>query len=149
MKASEFCNREVMIIERDASVAEAARLMRELHVGSLVVVTKEAGQTRPTGILTDRDIVIEFVAEGLSPQEVAVGDAMSFQLATVDEDAGLFETIELMRDRGVRRLPVVDSAGTLVGLVAADDALELLAEQLNDLVKIVGRQQRIEAEHRG
>ena len=149
MKASEFCNREVVILKRDASVTEAAQLMRELHVGSVVVVESDAEDKRPIGVLTDRDIVVEFVAPGIDATDVAVGDAMSYDLVTVNEVAGLFETIELMRERAVRRLPVVDNDGVLVGVVASDDALELLAEQLTDLVKIVGRQQRREIGRRG
>lgn len=147
MKASEFCNREVVVIEKDASVAEAAQLMREFHVGSVVVVETNGEERRPVGVLTDRDIVMEFVTQDLSPADIAVGDAMSYELVTVDEDVGLFETIEVMRNRGVRRIPVVNSQGGLVGLVASDDALELLSEQLADLVSIVAKQRRRETGH--
>ncbi len=149
MKASEFCNREVVVIEKDASVTEAAQLMREYHVGSVVIVETNGDGRRPVGVLTDRDIVMEFVTQDLSPTDIAVGDAMSYELVTVDEDAGLFETIELMRNRAVRRIPVVNSQGGLVGLVASDDALELLAEQLSDLVSVVAKQRRRETSHLG
>ncbi len=149
MKASEFCNREVVVIEKDASVTEAAQLMREYHVGSVVIVETNGDGRRPVGVLTDRDIVMEFVTQDLSPTDIAVGDAMSYELVTVDEDAGLFETIELMRNRAVRRIPVVNSQGELVGLVASDDALELLAEQLSDLVSVVAKQRRRETSHLG
>ena len=147
MKVGEFCNREVVIVERDESVAESARLMREYHVGSIVVVDSADGPARPVGILTDRDIVMEFVAKNVATDEVSVGEAMSYQLVTINEDAGLFETIELMRTRGVRRVPVVDTEGALVGLVASDDALELLSEQLSDLVALVSSQLHREAGH--
>ncbi len=149
MKASEFCNREVVVIEKDASVTEAAQLMREYHVGSVVIVETNGDGRRPVGVLTDRDIVMEFVTQDLSPTDIAVGDAMSYELVTVDEDAGLFETIELMRNRAVRRIPVVNSQGELVGLVASDDALELLVEQLSDLVSVVAKQRRRETSHLG
>jgi CBS domain-containing protein len=148
VKAGEFCNREVVVIEKDASVAEAAALMRKYHVGSVVVVDALEGARKPVGVLTDRDIVLEFVARDFSPAEVSAGDAAGHELVTVDEEAGLFETIEIMRDHGVRRLPVINSGGGLVGLVASDDALELLAEQLSYLVRLVGRQQRQESERR-
>ena len=148
MKASEFCNREVIVIERDASVREAAKLMRQFHVGSLVVVETDGAEKRPVGVLTDRDIVVEFVAVDLAPEDVVVGDAMSYELVTIDETAGLFEVVELMRARAVRRIPVVNARGGLVGLVAADDALELLVEELTDLVSVVGRQQRQEVRRR-
>lgn len=148
MKASEFCNRDVVVIEQDASVADAAKLMRRFHVGSVVVVETGGRVKRPTGVLTDRDIVVEFVAQELSPQDVAVGDAMTGELVSVEESTGLFETIELMRDKAVRRLPVVDANGALVGLVASDDVLELMAEQLSHFVAIVDHQWREEVQRR-
>lgn len=145
MKAGEFCNREVVVIERDASVAQAAALMREHHVGSVVIVDAADGVRKPVGILTDRDIVLEFVTRDLAPADVEAGDAVTSDLVTVGEEAGLFETIEIMRAHSVRRVPVVAGDGGLVGIVASDDALELLAEQLTDLVKLVARQQRQES----
>lgn len=148
MKASEFCNREVVIVEREASVLDAAQLMRTHHVGSVVVVVSEGEQIRPVGVLTDRDIVLEFVAKEVSTTGVAVADAMSFELVTISEDTGLFEAIETMRSRGVRRVPVVNADGHLVGLFASDDALELLAEQLSDLVAVVVQQRREESSRR-
>ena len=148
MKASEFCNREVVVVDKEATVADAARLMRELHVGSVIVVEADGDSKRPVGVLTDRDIVVEFVATGLSPDDIAVGDAISYDLITIVESEGLFETIELMRTHGVRRIPVVDDRGGLVGLVASDDALDLIAEELTDLVKLVVRQRRSEARRR-
>jgi CBS domain-containing protein len=148
MKASEFCNREVVVVDKEATVADAARVMRELHVGSVIVVETDGDSKRPVGVLTDRDIVVEFVATGLSPDDIAVGDAISYDLVTIVESEGLFETIELMRTHGVRRIPVVDDRGGLVGLVASDDALDLIAEELTDLVKLVARQRRSEARRR-
>ncbi len=148
MKAGEFCNREVVVIERDASVAEAALLMREHHVGSVVVVDKTGGAGRPVGVLTDRDIVMEFVTQHVPPEDVEAGDAVGPEVVTVGEDTGLYETIELMREHGVRRVPVVNADGILVGLFASDDALELLTEQFEHLVSLVAKQQRLESERR-
>lgn len=148
MKAGEFCNREVVVIDKDASVADAAALMRDHHVGSVVVVDDSAGVREPVGILTDRDIVIEFVAKDVDPSEITIGDAIAYELVTVDENAGLFETIEQMHRNGVRRMPVVDTAGALVGIFACDDALDLVTEQLGNLVALVARQQRLESQYR-
>lgn len=148
MKAGEFCNREVVVIDKDASVADAAALMRDHHVGSVVVVDDSAGVREPVGILTDRDIVIEFVAKDVDPSEIMIGDAIAYELVTVDENAGLFETIEQMHRNGVRRMPVVDTAGALVGIFACDDALDLVTEQLGNLVALVARQQRLESQYR-
>ncbi len=144
MKASEFCNRDVVVIGKDASVVEAANLMREHHVGSVIVVDSEDEPRRPVGVVTDRDIVMEFVTQDLSPADIAVGDAVGYELVSIDENTELVETIEIMRNRAVRRIPVVDAQGGLVGLIASDDVLELLAEQLSDLVAVVAKQRRRE-----
>ncbi len=140
MLVSEFCNREVVIVDRATSILEAAKLMRSEHVGDLVVTDNRKGQQVPVGILTDRDIVVELLAEEVELDKVSVGDAMSFELLTVNEQDGLQETIEKMRQRGVRRLPVVDADGVLVGIVTVDDLMELIAEQLTDLVHLVSNE---------
>ncbi len=142
MKAGKFCNRNVVFIEKDASVAEAASLMRKYHVGCVVVVDSGREPKRPVGVFTDRDIVMEFVSQDLSPVDIAVGDAITSELVSVDEDTGLFETIEIMRECAVRRVPVVNAQGGLIGLVASDDALDLVTEQLSDLVAVVAKQRR-------
>ena len=148
MRAAEFCNREVVVIGKDESVADAAALMREHHVGTVVVVDTSGGSREPVGILTDRDIVIEFVARDVDPADIAIGDAIAYELVTVDENAGLFETIERMHANGVRRMPVVDGEGALIGIFASDDALELVTEQLGNIVALISRQQRLESRYR-
>lgn len=148
MKAGEFCNRDVAFVEKSASVAAAAAVMREHHVGCVVVVDEVKGVRRPIGMLTDRDIVIEFVTQGVAPEEVEAGDAIGPELVTVSENTALYETIELMLQHGVRRVPVVDEDGALVGLFASDDALELLVEQLQNLAWLVSKQRRQESKRR-
>jgi CBS domain-containing protein len=104
------------------------------------VTDSRGGRLLPVGILTDRDIVVELLAEGIELDKVSVGDAMSYELLSVNERDGLQETIEKMRDRGVRRLPVVDAAGALIGIVTVDDLMELMAEQMVDLVGLVSKE---------
>jgi len=140
MLVSEFCNREVVIVDRETTILEAAKLMRTEHVGDLVVTDSRNGRPVPVGILTDRDIVVELLAEEIALNKVSVGDAMSYELLSVKEQDGLQETIEKMSSRGVRRLPVVDAEGVLVGIVTVDDLMELMAEQLTGLVRLVGNQ---------
>ncbi len=148
MAIGEICNREVVFARPNESVQSAAILMREHHVGSLVVVEDSGGKRIPTGIITDRDIAVGVVALGLDPDATLVGTVMSPELVRAREDAGVAETVALMRQKGLRRLPVVDAAGSLVGLVAADDLLELLAEEISGLASIVAREQRRETEQR-
>jgi len=145
MGVGEICSREVVCINRIECVAKAAQLMRKHHVGSVVVVDEKAGGRTPIGMLTDRDIVVAVVAVGLNPEAVTAGDIMSGELLSVNEDAGIAETTELMRVRGVRRIPVTSSRGSLVGILAADDVQSLLAEEMSALASIGERAQRRES----
>lgn len=145
MPIGEICTREVIVIEKGASIQEAAQIMRQYHVGGLVVVESRNSARVPVGILTDRDIVIEIIAAGVDLGGVTVGDVMSFELATVREQDGIWDTLQYMRAKGVRRVPVVDESGALVGIIAADDLLELLAEELGSLAALVKREQLREA----
>jgi len=148
MRVGEFCNREVVVIEEERSVTEAAVIMREYHVGDVVIVRVEYGKQVPVGILTDRDIALGIVANGTDPDSVYVADAMSFELTTVNEDDDLMHVIEVMRENGIRRVPVTDSEQTLVGIMTVDDVLDLLSEVLIDLAHLVDRQRRRETQSR-
>jgi len=140
MTAGEYCNREVIIVEPTIPVTEAAVLMRRHHVGDLVVVEKEGEEARPVGIITDRDIVIEVVAQKIDPDSLTVKDIMSTDPVRVAETVSLLDTLELMKQRGVRRVLVIADSGGLQGLLSADDAIELIAEQVNDLAQLVNRE---------
>lgn len=147
MSVGELCNREVVIACPEENLLEAARLMRRYHVGDLIVV-EGAGSKVPVGILTDRDIVVEVVAQEVDPANVSVADVMSQPLFSVREGDELTGTIERMRHLGVRRAPVVDESGTLVGILTLDDVLEELAELLANLVSLTGRERKREADLR-
>lgn len=141
MFVGEYCNREVIITDRETSILEATQLMRRHHVGSLIVVDGQEGKRIPVGIITDRDIVVELLAAEIDLNSVSIGDAMSYELITVTEQDDIMETVEKMRGWGVRRLPVINSEGAIVGIFAADDMLELIAELLTSLAKLVGVEQ--------
>src|SRR5512133_2345508 len=136
MPIGELCNREVVFATRATTVIEAAQLMRRYHVGDLVVVDEIDGKRVPVGIVTDRDIVTEIVAKVFPPESCTVENIMCAQLVSVAESEGVIATIRLMRTHGIRRIPVVDGEGRLVGIVSADDMLDLLAEELAELAKI-------------
>jgi CBS domain-containing protein len=123
--------------------------MREHHVGDVVVVEERHGRRFPVGILSDRDIVVEVLAEDLAPEAVDIGDLMSADLLTAREGDALLDAIKRMKERGVRRLPVVDEAGALVGILALEDLIELIGEQLMDLVGLLNAELRHERQHRG
>ncbi len=137
MPIGEFCNRIVVVTDRNSSVLEAAKLMRLHHVGSIVVTDIVEGVRKPVGIITDRDIVIEVVCAGLEAGTLRTGEIMSGSLAAVREQEGVFETLQLMRRRGIRRAPVIGEDGALIGIVAADDLIQLLAEEMNELAKLI------------
>lgn len=141
MRVGDICIRDVVIVDKEGSILDAARLMREFHVGDVVVVEVRGGMRAPVGILTDRDIVVELIAEEIDFNAVAIKDVMSFKLITATEDEGIEEVIERMREHGVRRLPVVDGAGTLIGVLSVDDLVDLAAEQLANLVSLMNKEQ--------
>lgn len=148
MLVGEYCNRDVVIVDKACSVREAARLMRTQHVGDLIVVEERDGKRIPVGIVTDRDIVLEVIAKDVDLNAVAIGDVMSFELTTASEDDEVLETVKLMRAKGVRRAPVVDKQDALVGILAVDDLIELLQEFVTDIGGLIVREQKREQRKR-
>lgn len=148
MFAGEYCNRDVIVIGTADSLRNAIELMRKHHVGDVLVVENVGGTTTPIGILTDRDIVIEVLAQAVDIDSVTVGDVMSDQLVTVTENTGLAETLDVMRSHGVRRLPVIDRFGNLQGIITVDDFLEVLAEQVQKLAMLIKTEQKREKKAR-
>ncbi len=148
MLVGKICNREVVFVEEETSILEAAQLMREHHVGGLVVVKEKSGKRVPVGIVTDRDLVLEVIAENVEMDDITVGDIMSNQLVTARESDDLLETIKMMRARGIRRLPVIDDDNGLVGILTVDDLIDLFAEQIADLARLIAFEQKREKERR-
>lgn len=132
MSIRDYCNMSVICCEADTSVAAVAALMRHHHVGDVVVVEKNADGLRiPMGIVTDRDILVESISLDIEAKLFTAGDMMTAPLITVQEDASLFDAIKLMRDKKIRRLPVLAQAGALFGIITADDVINLLASELS------------------
>jgi len=148
MSVGQYCNRDVVIAERSTEIQEAAQLMRQYHVGDLVVVERRGEEKIPIGIVTDRDLVIEVLAQGVALESVSVGDVMSPDLVTAYEQDDLWGTLERMRSLGIRRMPVINDKGGLEGILTVDDVLELIAEGLSDLVKLIRRELKKEAARR-
>jgi CBS domain-containing protein len=148
MPIGEICNRDVVIVTSSDTIQEAAKLMRQHHVGDVVVVEERGSVRVPVGIVTDRDLVVEILATELDPGVITVGDIMERELVTVKEGTGIFEAIQYMRSKAIRRLPIVDESGALLGILSFDDLLELLSEELLGIAKLVKHQQRKEATRR-
>jgi CBS domain-containing protein len=141
MQIGEIATVQTVCCKRNETVQGAALLMRKNHVGDLVVVDQLDGEQIPVGILTDRDIVVSVIALGLDPCGLLAGDIMNDELMTVGERDDVYATIEQMRFRGIRRVPVVNVAGGLTGIVSADDLLEFLAVEMGELSRISSHQQ--------
>ena len=137
MKTGDLCKRPVVTASLDTPLAEVARLMRQRHVGSVVIVDKGAAR-RPVGILTDRDMVVEVLAAEVDPATVTAGDIMTGAPVLSNKDDDALWALKVMRDRGIRRLPVVDSAGSLVGILALDDLVQHIGNAVGDMVQLIG-----------
>lgn len=146
MNVADIMTRGVTYVAEDTSLADVARVMRQDHVGSVIVTRKGQQGNRPVGILTDRDIVIQVVAEGLSLGSLTAGDAMSRELVTVGDNASLIEAVSQMGQQGIRRLPVTDDDGLLIGVLSMDDVLAQAGALLENLADVVRFQQQIEQE---
>jgi CBS domain-containing protein len=126
MAVGQICRRDVVTATPDETVLVAARRMRDHHVGSIVVVA----DGRPSGILCDRDLAVRVVAEGRDPAQTRVGDVMTAAPTTVPGWSSFEYALGRMRTSGCRRLPVVDDARNLIGIVTLDDLIALLAQDL-------------------
>jgi CBS domain-containing protein len=144
MTAAELCARTVVVTEPDASLAEAARMMREQHVGCVVVVRETADGRQVVGLLTDRDIVTTVVARDVSASKLRVEDVMSSDVVCANEGDSLHDVLATMQRRRVRRVPVVGPQRRLVGLIAADDVLRALTDELLALAQVLGEQVKVE-----
>ncbi len=138
LTVGDLCNREVVRTAENESIRQAARRMRKHHVGDLVVVDDSEV---PIGILTDRDLVVGPLAEGRDVDALTVSEVMSRSLVVAAEEEGLDEALHRMRSKAVRRLPVVNSEGDLVGILTVDDVLGVLNEELSKVVRLVMREQ--------
>ncbi len=147
MLVGKHCTRNVITIRKPESVVEAARRMRQYHVGDLVVV--EGERDIPIGVLTDRDLVVSVLANDVEHlTKLDVGDVLTHEVMVAREDEDVSDVLYRMQKRGVRRVPVVDRAGALTGIFTLDDVLGLLADDMASVFALVKRQRQREAERR-
>jgi CBS domain-containing protein len=142
MNVASICSRHIVSVHRDETLPQAARLMREHHVGSVVVTEARADGDHVVGLVTDRDLVIEVLARGLEgaamPLAALVGNG---PLLSVPEEADFGEAIALMQTGGVRRLLVRDAQGHLVGVLSFDDLMRVCGAQMAGLAAVLARGQ--------
>jgi CBS domain-containing protein len=150
MQVGSLCQRLVFTICQSDEISRAAQVMREKHVGYLVVVEPipVRGLPRPVGVLTDRDIVVSVVAREVDPRTVRVGDIMTANPILAAEWESMEPALQKMRQFGVRRLPVVNGYRELVGILAIDDVLKVIAGDAQDVVSTIRSGRRMEGESR-
>jgi CBS domain-containing protein len=146
MDIGTICNRNVVTAREGDELTLAAQLMREKHIGYLVVVKPSVGDgtVTPIGVITDRDIVVAVVAREINPRSLTVGDVMTRQPAVVDEATSVSTALQLMRRIGVRRLPVIGRAGLLVGVLSLDDVLDAMAGEMTDVAGSIRHERKME-----
>jgi CBS domain-containing protein len=128
----DFATSVVAVVEPDTTALVVAQLMRQHHIGAVVVVDA-AEKSRPVGILTDRDLVLGLIAEGLDPALFTAGDIMSVNLVLARPEMDAMDAAQLMKEHQLRRLVIVDEQNRLVGIATMEDLLELLTRQLADM----------------
>lgn len=139
MTIRDICEHGVITATRSMPITEAAQLMKEKNIGSIVIIDNEI-DNEPIGILTDRDIAMKIVADDIIDKTICVGDIMCQDLLLLKEKQGINEALEMMCAKGVRRAPVIDENNKIVGIASADDLLILLADELSSLAKLVNKQ---------
>jgi len=145
MNVGSICNRRVITASPQLDVQAAAELMRQEHIGFLIVVPEQPrGPQPPLGVLTDRDIVVAVVAKRADPAALKVGDLMSIQPVMAGASDGVDLALRSMRRAGVRRLPVVNGRGEVVGVLSLDDLLEFVAREMESLSGAVRNERQIE-----
>lgn len=146
MNVGDICARNVVTVLEHDELTAAARVMREQHVGYLVVVIQKVGEMGflPIGVLTDRDLVVGVVAQATDPRSLCVGDLMTRQPVVIDESATLNKALQEMRRIGVRRLPVVGRGGLLVGVLSLDDVVGVMSAELLDAAASMRTEVRME-----
>ena len=136
---SEVINRNVVTVSPTAALSEAAYLMMNEDIGALVVVD---GDARPVGIITDRDLVVSAIAEGINPDEITVEEIMTKDPVTVEEDTDLFEMLSVLSENSIRRLPVTRGI-KLVGIVSVDDLIVVVATELVNLAMALSSKSKV------
>ena len=148
MFLEKITNRNVVTIPEGATMEVAAKTMRDQHVGCVVVVQEKGLRKIPIGMITDRDIVVSTSAFGIAPNTVYVRDVMSATLVTARKNDSFNHVLMLMKEHGVKRIPVVDSEGALMGIVTTHELMSVLADELNVLLKVTERQHQVETDRR-
>ncbi|HEU4602447.1 MAG TPA: CBS domain-containing protein [Steroidobacteraceae bacterium] len=144
MNVGQHCKRAVVSIPHQTDVVQVAKLMRAEHIGFVIVYREGDEQRRPIGVVTDRDIVLEVLAKDVNPHSLTAEDIMTRQPLVAEEADELSDALQAMRLAGIRRVPVVDDRGGLSGILAIDDALDLVTGLMCDIAGSIRNEQKHE-----
>ncbi len=133
MTIASICTQKVITVDREIDIAAAAGVMRDNHIGYLIVTDGRSGGATPIGVITDRDMVVKVMAKDVDPHTLTVGDVMTPEPLTAADDDGISETLRRMRRLGVRRVPVVGPGGKLSGVLSIDDVVDHVVGQLSEV----------------
>ncbi len=149
MNVGKVCTRNVATITPSESVVDAARAMRKHHVGNLVVVSEREGQLVPVGIVTDRDLVVNVIAtDAKRLLSLSIGEVVTGTVVTARETDEVADVLAKMTEHMIRRIPVLDEAGALVGIFTLDDLLQLLSRDVAGIAALVRMQRKRESNWR-
>ena len=141
MTAGELCLRDVVVVTQQDTVLTAARRMLDYNVGCLIVVEQDGQGDKPVGIVTDRDLTLKVIAGDAKPSSLKIGAVMTETLLAAVEIERIYDVLQKMNHKGVRRLPVVDEKGYLQGLLTADDILEFVNQEMSEIIGVIRKEQ--------
>mgnify|MGYP001548399135 CR=1 FL=1 len=144
MNIGQICSRGIVSVQEGATVSEVAQLMRSHNVGAIVVVGTRTGQPVARGIITDRDIIRAQLEHTMDLSGLAAFGIMTADPLVLGEDTGVDDAMEMMLQHGVRRAPVTDLHGSLIGLISTDDLIAQVARELGSLARLLELQPTVE-----
>jgi CBS domain-containing protein len=146
MNVGNLCQRQPVTVRPFDDLTTVSRVMRERHVGCVVVVAPDVRDNafKPVGVLTDRDIVVAVVAREADPKVLVAGDVMTREPVVAFEEESLGAALKKMRKVGVRRLPVLGKQEELIGVISIDDIIDALVAELEDVAGSIRSEQLIE-----
>jgi predicted transcriptional regulator len=147
MRVERVYTRSIVGVPESCDLRDAAAMMHKYHVGALLVTGDEPHEMTVVGFVTDRDIVVQAVAQDIAPREITVGDVMTPVVATIRETADLHEAIEMMRGAGIRRLVVTDEDNRIAGFLSLDDVIDGLAAEFASLSGLLKTERAREVAH--
>jgi CBS domain-containing protein len=148
MLIKEICMGNVVVCDPQTSALQAASLMRHRHVGDVVVVDNPESEGVPLGVVTDRDLVVEVLGNGLDPAKTSVGSLMRTPVVIARESEDTATVIERMRTHGVRRVPVIAGEGEIIGIVTLNDLLKAVIADASALLEVMTKGQLNEMHNR-